>query len=279
MKNNNFKIFLTLTLLLTMIFGCTDKKTYNDELSVIFYSNTGSSSIVSTKIETMENVKKNSKIQKPNDPQANGAIFKGWYKDPLYNEEWDFEEDIVTKSMVLYAKWEIRDFIIRYHFENNLGYLVDPEISSYSPLKTVTLPKAERLGSKFEGWILTSPSEYKPGDKILNSTEGFSQDLDLYAYFINNEYQIRFRSNKDDVKNPTIHIFKYLSELELPVLENTSDSLFVGWFTKDGTNDQDWGYEYKSGDIFYGIPTKNPTTGEWEFKPGNIILYAKWQVK
>ncbi|MCL2014170.1 MAG: leucine-rich repeat domain-containing protein [Oscillospiraceae bacterium] len=34
-------------------------------------------------------------------------IFKGWYKDSLYTEPWNFETDTVTNDITLYSKWSI----------------------------------------------------------------------------------------------------------------------------------------------------------------------------
>ena len=42
---------------------------------------------------------------KPEDPQADGWAFGGWYTDSDCTEAWDFDNDTVTKSMTLYAKW------------------------------------------------------------------------------------------------------------------------------------------------------------------------------
>ena len=35
--------------------------------------------------------------------------FKGWYKDAALETEWDFDKDVVTADITLYAKWETKD--------------------------------------------------------------------------------------------------------------------------------------------------------------------------
>lgn len=39
-------------------------------------------------------------------PTREGFSFTGWYKDPLFENQWSLETDIVEGSMTLYAGWE-----------------------------------------------------------------------------------------------------------------------------------------------------------------------------
>lgn len=39
-------------------------------------------------------------------PTREGFSFIGWYKDPLFENQWSLETDIVEGSMTLYAGWE-----------------------------------------------------------------------------------------------------------------------------------------------------------------------------
>ena len=45
--------------------------------------------------------------KQPDNPTRAGYTFIGWYKDEDLTEQWDFATDIVTDSMILYAKWNI----------------------------------------------------------------------------------------------------------------------------------------------------------------------------
>lgn len=45
------------------------------------------------------------KVRKPADPVESGYTFEGWYANSGYKQKWDFEQDIVTHPMTLYAKW------------------------------------------------------------------------------------------------------------------------------------------------------------------------------
>ena len=54
-----------------------------------------------------------STITKPDDPVKENFDFVSWYTDLTFTTEWDFDVDIVTNSMTLYAKWDFD--------ESNLG--------------------------------------------------------------------------------------------------------------------------------------------------------------
>ena len=44
-------------------------------------------------------------MEKPIDPQTDGYLFGGWFKEPGCVNEWNFENDTVTANVTLYAKW------------------------------------------------------------------------------------------------------------------------------------------------------------------------------
>ncbi|MFC4598067.1 leucine-rich repeat protein [Cohnella hongkongensis] len=46
-------------------------------------------------------------------PSKEGYRFAGWYKDPSYTTQWNFEQNTVTGDMTLYAKWERKQLAIR----------------------------------------------------------------------------------------------------------------------------------------------------------------------
>ncbi len=55
----------------------------------------------------------NTKITPPEKaPTKEGYIFGGWYKDKELTKAWDFDEDIVTADIPLYAKWTPESFVI-----------------------------------------------------------------------------------------------------------------------------------------------------------------------
>ena len=81
-----------------------------------FYGNNGSGKITAyctvsfdmngygTQVEPID-VEYGKTLTRPADPTAEGYTFEGWFKDKEGTEPWDFENDVVTSSTGLYAKW------------------------------------------------------------------------------------------------------------------------------------------------------------------------------
>ena len=62
--------------------------------------------VVSGGTETpSQTVSKGDKLTKPADPTKEGYEFAGWYKDYTFQNPWNFEEDVVTEHIMIYAKW------------------------------------------------------------------------------------------------------------------------------------------------------------------------------
>ncbi len=54
---------------------------------------------------TTSDYEKDDLVIKPTNPIKIGYSFKGWYSDESCTTAWDFENDVVTENMNLYAKW------------------------------------------------------------------------------------------------------------------------------------------------------------------------------
>ena len=240
------KIILVLLLVMTLfsLIGCKDSKSYNDDFTVIFYTGTGEKASQATLIPAISDLKSGHIVQKPIDPVAPGVEFLGWYKEIEGINAWDFDNDTIEKSTVLYAKWEILDLSITYLFDEAGEYFLDVPDTSFTILNTVILPKATRLGSLFLGWILTPVEDYVVGDKIIKSTTGYTSPLVLYALYENKIYTVRFRSLLSGVSNPLTHTVEFAEDMDFPVLDDTATKSFVGWFGYDGTETGDWGFQY-----------------------------------
>jgi len=102
-------------------------------------------------------VTKGSKIEKPADPQFSGATFEGWYIDANYTTAWNFDTDIVTGNITLYAKWsgmsEEPQQQYTVIFDSDGGTAVKPQ--SIQENATVTEPAAPiKEGYVFTGWYV-----------------------------------------------------------------------------------------------------------------------------
>ncbi len=77
-------------------FGNSDIEVYT-----VTFDTQGGSAVESQKVPG------NSKAVKPSNPTRSGYTFGGWYKDSALTKAWDFNKDLVTSDITLYAKWEI----------------------------------------------------------------------------------------------------------------------------------------------------------------------------
>lgn len=52
-------------------------------------------------------------VEAPEEPGKLGYIFESWYKDEQTTELWDWENDIVTEDLTLYAKWVVNENFVQ----------------------------------------------------------------------------------------------------------------------------------------------------------------------
>lgn len=108
-------------------------------------------------VSGITDVKKNEKVKVPVDPTKEGYIFDGWYKEESYINKWDFEIDVVTKDITLYAKWIKKS-------QKPIESVVDEKINQDN----------EILNSNQSD--IVHESEYKR-DSLLDSINNFEEDI------------------------------------------------------------------------------------------------------
>lgn len=214
--------FILIILLTGSLFACVDKKTYDDSIRVIFFTD-----VNATKIKPLENIKPGSKIEAPSIvPTKPGGEFAGWYKDSLFTNPWDFDNDVVNESIVIFAKWDEAFYSITYILDNgtmpsSFKFLEDypederdpktnPELLEYLYFKigsTKVLPTPTRTGYKFEGWFSYNYYEWpgapagtnlprKPGESGYISMAAFgAEDITLYAHWSTTKLSISYVAN------------------------------------------------------------------------------------
>ena len=113
---------------------------YEEVYNCSFESN-GGSPVQSVK------VKKSKRITEPDQPVKDGYYFDGWFKDKELTKSWNFQKDIVTDDITLYAKWS-KAFVASFEtsggtelpkvYADKNGYVKVPE----SPVKQRYVLKA-----------------------------------------------------------------------------------------------------------------------------------------
>jgi uncharacterized repeat protein (TIGR02543 family) len=79
-----------------------------------------------------------------------GYLFFGWYVDEECEIEWDFENDMVVGDMTLYAKWNVRTYIVT--FDSREGTAVPPQTINHGGKAEKPTPDPTRQNYTFRGW-------------------------------------------------------------------------------------------------------------------------------
>ncbi len=229
------------------------KPVETDKVKVIFNSKGGSS------VDSYENITIGSKIPKPSDPVREGYTFLGWFKDTegTLKEKFDFNQDVITESITLYAKWDVKKYTIQ--FESNGGTIVpSQEVPAGAFAIRPTTPTRE--GYLFVGWYRDAGFDNE-FDFINTKIE---ENMYLYAKWIKQSTEV----------NTFIVIFNSKGGTDVPALENVASGskiskpadpvregyTFLGWF-KDENGDLTEKFNFDQ-----DVITEDTT------------LYAKWTV-
>ena len=115
----------------------------------------------------------NNMVEKPQEPEITGYIFKGWFEDEDFKKEFDFEQ-LITSDLYIYAKF-IED--IRYTISfKTLGGSTIADLSILNG-QSASLPDApQKKRAVFQGWY-TSENYDTEYDFSLPVTS----DITLYA--------------------------------------------------------------------------------------------------
>ncbi len=83
-------------------------------------------------IAALTNVPDGTKITAPQEPTKENSAFEGWFKDAAYTQEWNFDTDVVTENITLYAKWRATAYTVYFDMQ-------DPYMEYQSPIYPQTV--------------------------------------------------------------------------------------------------------------------------------------------
>ena len=169
-------------------------------------------------------------LEKPVDPFVEGYTFKYWYV--LINDEekvWDFEQDVITKQIILYGKWEKVEkpepvsAVIK--LVNEEGIL----IKSFETLTGETIPlylvNKVAKGYEIKGYSYNG----QPWDIINDIVQGDMElvmSLELITYKISYYYDGKLLTGLE----PTEYTIESSASIDLPTAPEIEGYEFVGWF-------------------------------------------------
>ncbi len=141
-----------------------------NSVTVSFNSN-GGSAVVDVNVVIGE------KAMKPVDPTKEGYTFEGWYIEENLENVFDFDNQIITKSITLYAKWLKNTATVS--FNSNGGSVVTDLIVVIG--EKVTKPtEPTKEGHLFDGWYMEETLE----NVFDFDTQIISNNITLYAKWV-----------------------------------------------------------------------------------------------
>ncbi|MFR7590837.1 MAG: InlB B-repeat-containing protein [Longibaculum sp.] len=197
-------------------------------------------------------VEYNKKITQPENPTKVGYEFVEWYKDSQLTKKWDFDKDVVTSNMTLYAKWKPVEYKISYDLDGGTNHSDNP--SSYTiESESITLKNPSKEGYTFKGWKCDDN-----GDSVEEVTiaKGSTGDKAFTANWKINQYTVTFNTLEGtEIENQVINYNTKVTQPENPTKVGYE---FVEWY-KDSQLTKKWDFD------------KDVVTS-------NVTLYAKWNL-
>jgi uncharacterized repeat protein (TIGR02543 family) len=215
----------------------------NKPVYTVKFNSQGGGAIDSQKVNSGDKV-----IKPATDPTWAGHTFGGWYKESACINSWDFINTTVTADVVLFAKWAIVAYTVKFNSQG--GSAVDSQKvnSGDKVIKPATDPTW--AGHTFGGWYKESGCA-TPWDFTSASV---TTDMTLFAKWTLITYTVKFNSQGG----------------------SAIDSQLVGYGLKvNKPADPAW-----AGHAFGGWYKESACTSPWDFTnmtvSAEMALFAKW---
>jgi len=128
------------------------------------------------------------KLDRPDDPSRGGYVFGGWYKEAACTNVWNFDNDTVSSSFTLYAKWTPAYTVA---FETNGGGTIASQTVAQGNKAAEPTHPTPRDGYTFGGWYKEPACT-----NIWNfNNDTVSYSMTLYAKWTANTYTVTFDKN------------------------------------------------------------------------------------
>jgi len=195
------------------------------------------------------------KVSKPENPEADeGYEFVGWCTDETCANDFDFNTEI-TESIVLYAKWKLKEFSIDYVLNGAKDKGNNKDSYNIESSTIVLADPTAAEGKNFEGWF------YDAGftQNATQIIQGSSGDKTLYAKWSNKTYKITYLADNESYGSVSDQIKEYGISLTLAS---------KGYFQRMGYDQVGWATTYNGKKVYdFGASyTANAP----------VVLYPAW---
>ncbi|MBO4390085.1 MAG: InlB B-repeat-containing protein [Lachnospiraceae bacterium] len=165
-----------------------------------------------------QNVQYGDKIQKPEDPEAEGYVFKGWFADEDCTKEFDFDAPIESNEVTIYAKWaELFDvvFVMNGRGTQPADQIVEEGNKAEKPAD----PAAE--GYVFKGWFADEDctKEFDFDSAITADTKVYAKWAEVFTVKVDGQ-----DGEKTVVEG---------EKIEKPADPTKDGYVFKGWFADE----------------------------------------------
>ncbi|MCL2810350.1 MAG: InlB B-repeat-containing protein [Clostridia bacterium] len=145
--------------------------------------------------------------------------FKGWFWDPQYLREFDFQtETMPANSVTLFAKWEAQKFSVRFELPGGTVYHNIPQWEAGTTLGADFPAAPDVTGMQFFGWRVGT-SAFTSDTPIIANTVAVAQLRPLQT-----PYKVRYvlndGSDKDLWPSKTVHGKRFGDVITVPADEN-----------------------------------------------------------
>ncbi len=201
-------------------------------------------SVGGTAVSSVEVIEGSKLISPTSDPTKEHYVFDGWYTDDKYTTKWDFDKDVVTSNMTLYAKWKTVEYKISYDLDGGTNHSDNP--SSYTiESESITLKNPSKEGYTFKGWKCDGNGE--PVEEVTIA-KGSTGNKTFTACWEIKHFTVTFNSHDGtSVESQTIDYNGLIQQPNSPVKEHY---IFGGWYTdEECTTQWDFSKDFVTKDI------------------------------
>lgn len=165
------------------------------------------------------------KVTRPSiTPTKEGYHFNNWFKDKELTTLFDFNNEIVTDNLTIYAGYSVNEYTVT--FVTNGGSPIEP-IHITSEQILIKPEDPTYLGKKFVNWY--KDPEFK-GEPFNGWDNKINKSFTLYAKWEVKEYTVTFMNGTTKHEEATV---KHGGFVNKPSKDPIGSGTFVAWYTED----------------------------------------------
>ena len=226
-----------------------------------------------TEVYVQENARNDQTVAQPENPEATGYEFEGWFGLEDGDDAFDFST-IITGDTVIHAKWSPVDYTITYELNGGKNNSKNP--ASYNiKSESIELKNPSKTGYTFEGWYY----DKKFSMPAVQITEGSTGDKSLFAKWSVKTFPIVYMAGSYGVEVVPSDVKQYDVPINLRGASYTREGyLQNGWSTKNGGSkvyELDAVYKQNSTLTLYPYWVEDPT---YKKDPSSIRDFASVRI-